>query len=390
MGRGGLREVLVGHPVAFRDGADEQVGDKTDGQQTAHNVQNKRIGVGFVAVGGDVVVEDAVDDEGTENASRGPCGEKSAVDGGNVEAAKQVFEIRGDGGEAATVHGDGKRRNGDEKVDRPKLPDAGGRHEEVEQDAENEEDEVGGFASKKVGCTGPEEATCHVEDGQNTNESNRGRGGDDAFEEVLNHRGGLLEDSDPSRNVGEKDDPQQPELGCTPGVLDVDVASGDERRGLGLAGPAFGLPALGRDADGEDSEHHEDEIENAHRDPGIGDRRLSSGFEMRHELIAQGTADHGASAKTHDGKAGGEPRPVGEPLDERRYRRDVTETKADASDDTIAEEDEGERVERGSKGRDPEAAAETKSGVEHGAPGTGSFQPGSEECGGKAQEEDGY
>ena len=67
-------------------------------------------------MGGDVVVEDAVDDQGTDNASRGPCGEKSAVDRGNVEAAKQVFEIRGDGGETATVHGDGKGRNGNEKV----------------------------------------------------------------------------------------------------------------------------------------------------------------------------------------------------------------------------------------------------------------------------------
>lgn len=31
VGRGGGWEILVGHPVAFRDGADEQVGDETDG-----------------------------------------------------------------------------------------------------------------------------------------------------------------------------------------------------------------------------------------------------------------------------------------------------------------------------------------------------------------------
>ncbi len=199
----------------------------------------------------------------------------------------------------------------------------------------------------------------------------------------------MFEDADAGGDVAEEDDPEEPELWGAPGVVDVDVVGGDEGGGLVVAGPAFGFPAFAGDADGEDSEHHEEEVERAHGHEGVGDGGLAGGFEVGHELVGERAADHGSSTEAHDGEAGGEAGAVGEPLDEGGDGRDVAEAEADASDDSVAEVDEEEIVGGGSGGGDEEAGSEAEGGVEHGAARAGSFKPRSEERGGDAEEGDG-
>ncbi len=164
---------------------------------------------------------------------------------------------------------------------------------------------------------------------------------------------------------------------------------GDQRRVVGRRHPAFGLPAFRRDADGEDAEHHEEEVENAHRDHGVGNRGMACSLEVGHQLVGQRTADHGAAAEAHDGKAGGKTGAVREPLDERGDRRDVAETEPDAADDAVAEVDERKLMAAGAKRSDDEAEAEAYGRVEHGAARSGLLQPCSEERGRETQDGDG-
>ena len=385
----GFGDVLVFEPVSLVDGVDHEVGEEADDEQAGHDAQDDLVAVELVHVVGDVVIEDAVDDEGADDACEGPCCKKASVDGGDVDAAEEVLEVGGDGGEASAVHGeedDGDAYEEGNGVDAV-LPGEG--EEEVEDCSYGEEAEVGGFAADEVGDGGPEEAASHVEDAEQADEANSGNRTDGAVEEILDHGGGLLEDADTGGDIGEEDDPEEPELRGAPGVVNGDVVAGDER-GMRCGGcPALGLPAVARDANGEDTEHHEYEIERSHGDEGVGDGRLAGGFEVGHELVGEGPADHGSAAEAHDGEAGGEAGAVGEPLDEGGDGRDVAESESDASYYAIAEVDERKAVDAGSDGRDEEAATEADCGVEHGAARTGSFEPRAEECGGDAEEGDG-
>src|SRR5680860_1518219 len=60
----------------------------------------------------------------------------------------------------------------------------------------------------------------------------------------------------------------------------------------------------------------------------------------RQQLARQRRGDQRAAAEAHDGHAGGHPRPVGEPLDQRGHRRDVADTQPDAADEAVAEVDQ--------------------------------------------------
>jgi hypothetical protein len=90
---------------------------------------------------------------------------------------------------------------------------------------------VGGLAADVVRDGGPEEAAAHVEETQQADEADSGGGTDGsfAFEEVLDHRRGLLKNADAGRYVGTENDPQQKELRGLPCDGDVDVVRGDER-----------------------------------------------------------------------------------------------------------------------------------------------------------------
>src|SRR5579862_2478396 len=101
---------------------------------------------------------------------------------------------------------------------------------EVEDCAKSEEAEVGGFASDEVRGGGPEEPTRHVEDTQQANEANCGGRTDRTLEQVLDHRRSLFENTDSGCDVGEKDDPEEPELRRAPGILHINVVCRDQGR----------------------------------------------------------------------------------------------------------------------------------------------------------------
>ena len=63
-----------------------------------------------------------------------------------------------------------------------------------------------------------------------------------------------------------------------------------------------------------------------------------------HQPDRERRGDEGGAAEAHDGHAGRHARPVGEPFDQRRHRRDVAEAEAAAAKDAVAEIDDPEIV----------------------------------------------
>src|SRR5271170_1359306 len=88
-----VNEVLVFYPVFLSNWTHHQVSQEADDQQAAHDVQDDWVGVLFVHVVFYVMVEDAVNDEGTNDAGCRPRGEQTSVDGRDVETAEEVLEV---------------------------------------------------------------------------------------------------------------------------------------------------------------------------------------------------------------------------------------------------------------------------------------------------------
>ena len=292
---------------------------------------------------------------------------------------KRSFEISGDGGEASAIHADENAGDQDEERDGVEMRCAGDGENPVEDSSGDEEDHVGGLASDEVGDAGPEEASEHVEKAEDTDEAGSGDGGDVAVKEILNHGRGLFEDADAGGHVQAEDQPQEPELRRAEGGVDLDVMRGDKRRLMGFRDPSGGFPAFLRDADSEDSEHHEDEVENAHGDPCSRDGLMAGGLVISHKSRAERGADHGTAAETHDGEAGSQAGTVGKPLDQRGDGRDVSQAEADAADDSVAEVDEREGVYENTASSDDESAAKAGCGNKHGFARAGCLKPFAEE-----------
>jgi len=67
-----------------------------------------------------------------------------------------------------------------------------------------------------------------------------------------------------------------------------------------------------------------------------------------HQLVGERATDHRSAAEAHNGEAGCEAGAIGEPLDEGRDGRDVSQAEANAADDSVAKVDESEIVGAGS------------------------------------------
>ena len=85
--------------------------------------------------------------------------------------------------------------------------------------------------------------------------------------------------------------------------------------------------------------------------------RVGTALQAVHQDGGERRADHGAAAEAHDGHAGRHAAPVGEPLDERRDRRDVAEAQADAADHAGAEPHEPKLMDVDAERADQQAAA---------------------------------
>src|SRR5271168_1095876 len=105
-------------PILLRHWTHQEIGNKTYHHKASHDVQDHRVSLLLRQVVGDVMVEDAVDDERPHDACGGPGGQQAPMDGAHMIAAEKILEISRDGGESSAVHADQHARNQHKKRDR--------------------------------------------------------------------------------------------------------------------------------------------------------------------------------------------------------------------------------------------------------------------------------
>ena len=114
---------------------------------------------------------------------------------------------------------------------------------------------------------------------------------------------------------------------------------------------------------------------------------MACGVEFAHQPHRQRSSYEGAAAEAHDGHSCCHARPVGEPFDQRRYRRDVANTKTAAADHAVADVDDPQIVDIDAERRDEEAAGPAARRREHGAPRSTFLDPAAENGRRHAEEE---
>ena len=209
-----------------------------------------------------------------------------------------------------------------------------------------------------------------------------------AREHFLAHRGGLPKHADAGGHVEAKDPPDQPELRRFQRIIDKDVARGDQLRCLHRRGVAFRLPARRRHPHDERADHHEDEVDRSQDDKCGGDADVVCRPEYAHQPHRKRGGDEGAAAEAHDGHAGRHARPVGEPFDQGRDRRDVADAEPAAAKHAITEIDDPEIVDIGADRGNEEAARPAQRGGEHRPARAAFLDPAAENRRGEAKEED--
>ena len=158
------------------------------------------------------------------------------------------------------------------------------------------------------------------------------------------------------------------------------VVGRDHAVAVGGRRPPFGSPAGRRQPVAEGADQHEGEIDRSHGDEGLPDadvgrgakaapgervldpregngERVGTALQAVHQDGRERRADHGSAAEAHDGHAGRHATPVGEPLDERRDRRDVAEAQADAADHAGAKPHQPKLMDVDAERADQQAAA---------------------------------
>ena len=261
-----------------------------------------------------------------------------------------------------------------------RLAAAGGRRAGVEDHAEAEEHPVGGLSPDPIGERRPEDTAADIEQAEKAGESRRGRGGDAAFEDFLDHRRRDAEHADAGADVQAQHGPQQPELPRLPGDAD---RHGLERRGDGdvcvptasPVRPSCGRPAGRRQPVPERARHHRREVDGAEHDERFPHAHRCRRREAAHQGIGERRADHRAAAKPHDRESRRHAAPIGEPLDERRHRRDVAQTQPASADDAGTQPQQPDLMEMNTEGGDQEAAAPAARRDDAGLPRTFALDP---------------
>ena len=113
------------------------------------------------------------------------------------------------------------------------------------------------------------------------------------------------------------------------------------------------------------------------------------GLEVLHQHHRERRRDQGAAAEAHDGHARGHAGAIREPLDQRRYRRDVADAEPAAAQHAVAQIEQPQLMQMNAERGDEEAAAEAQGGGEHGFARTDPFHPTAEHGRGRAEEDDG-
>ena len=109
---------------------------------------------------------------------------------------------------------------------------------------------------------------------------------------------------------------------------------------------------------------------------------------MLHQQHRQRRRNQRAAAETHDGHARRHARAVGKPFDQGRYRRDVADAEAAASQHAVAQVEQPELMKVNADGGHDEPAAEAQRGDEHGLARTHSLDPASKQRGRQAENGD--
>jgi len=153
------------------------------------------------------------------------------------------------------------------------------------------------------------------------------------------------------------------------------VVLGDHRLLLARRRPALGLPTRWRDAIGEGADHHEDEIDHAHRGEGFPDPDGGGSLEVVDQKVRKRRTNHGAAAEAHDRHARRHAAAVRKPFHQCRHRGDIAETETDATDDAGAEPHDPELVHVDAEGADQKTATPAASGDSARLAWTGSLEP---------------
>ena len=210
-----------------------------------------------------------------------------------------------------------------------------------------------------------------------------------ARKHLLDHERRLAEDADTRGNVREENDPEQPKLRCRHGLCDEHVACRDHLLAVRSLGYVAGRgPALGWDANDERADHHEGEIDHAHRE-----HRRRHAVKRRRRVVldecdGERGADERSAAEAHDCRSRRETRAIGEPLDERRDRRDIPDPEPHATDDAVAQEHEREKMQRHARAGDEETTAKEQGCCEHRFARTDAFDPFATKRGSEAEKDD--
>jgi len=106
--------------------------------------------------------------------------------------------------------------------------------------------------------------------------------------------------------------------------------------------PACRLPAgLGHTV-AHGTGHHEDKVNQRHDHKGLHHADIGGGGKVLHQVCRQRRSDHGATAKAHDGHAGGHAAAIREPLDQGGDRGDVAHAQTDAANHPGADDHQPE------------------------------------------------
>ena len=199
----------------------------------------------------------------------------------------------------------------------------------------------------------------------------------------------MAEHADAGGDVEAEHPPDQPELRRLDRVVDIDVVLGDQLLLDDRRGVAFRLPARRRYPHDRGADPHEDQIDHAEADKGLGDADMGRRGELRHQPDRERRGDERGAAEAHDGHAGGHAGTVGEPFDQRGDRRDVADAETDAAENSVAEIDDPEIVHIDADGGDEEAEGPAQAGGKHGLARTAFLDPAAEDRRRRAEHENG-
>ena len=127
------------------------------------------------------------------------------------------------------------------------------------------------------------------------------------------------------------------------------------------------------------AKRHQRAIDRPHRDERLPHAGVTRCAERVHQFHRERRAHHRAAAKAHDRQPRRHAGPVGEPLEQRRDRRDVAEPEAHAAERAIAEQQQRQRVPRDAERGDQEAAGEAARRGRHGLARAAALDPRAEQ-----------